>query len=97
MHLVVDRSADQFCACCASLPLQFVELLDLLFGELNLRLYQHALPLSDMVSASWIMDFIIGSLMRANAMKGRRLVDVGPVVVPCLSVGEKSLIYVARP
>ena len=41
-------------------------------GQSHLRLDQHALPLSDAVSASWIMDCIIDRSMRASAMKGRR-------------------------
>jgi len=44
-------------------------LLDLLIGELNLRFDEHALPLSEAVSASWILDFITDRPMRASAMK----------------------------
>lgn len=43
--VVVDNSADQLCARFAGLPPELIELVDLLSGELNLRLDQHAPPL----------------------------------------------------
>ena len=43
-YVVVDSSADQLSASCTELSPWFVELLDPLLGELNLRLYQHVRP-----------------------------------------------------
>ena len=68
-YVIVHLSPHKFGAVQAGLAFQVFQLLELLLSELDLcNLLCHSAPLSDSVSAGWIMDSNIGRLIRANAM-----------------------------